>query len=143
MANPNVDHVVSQSTNIFAGGLRVGSVQSLTPNESLTTQLIRELDADVAGEIIEIAIGVPSYTLAMQRLKLYQQTFFAALGYIVANIGEITDPVDVQSAFVSAKTGSVVAKTFVDAVPTSLGEPVAIGGILITSTANFAVRTVV
>ncbi len=86
MANPNVDHIVSQSTNVFAGGLRVGSVQSLTPNESLTFMLIRELDADVAGEIIEIAIGVPSYTLAMSRLKLYQETFFAALGYVIAMI---------------------------------------------------------
>jgi len=118
-------------------------VQTVNPSQNLTNMVIRELDADIAGEIIEIAIGVPAYTLSVSKLKLYQETFFEALGYVVQNIGEITDPLDLQTTFKSAKTGNVVARTFVDATISSLGDGVNIGTILITETANFTVRTVV
>ena len=143
MANPNVRHVVSQSTSVFAGGRKVGSIQSLSPSENLTTALIRELDSDVAGEIIEIAIGVPSFSLGLTKLKLYYESMFAALGYVISNIGDITDPVDIQSAFKSNLSGNVVARTFVDGTMKSLSDPVSIGNILITESANFDVRTIV
>lgn len=143
MANPNMNHIVSQSATFIASGRRVGSVQSVSPSENLTTVLIRELDADIAGEIIEIGIGVPSFSLGLTKFMLYQQTFFAALGYVVRNIGDITDPLDLQVAFRSAKTGNTVAKTFVDGVLKSLASSVNIGTILITENGNFDVRTVV
>lgn len=143
MANPNMNHVVSQSATFISNGRRVGSVQSVSPSENLTTVLIRELDADIAGEIIEIGIGVPSYTLGLAKFMLYQETFFAALGYVVRNIGDITDPMDLQVAFKSGKTGNTVAKTFVGGVLKSLSSSVNIGTILITENGTFDVRTII
>ena len=114
MANPRNRHVVSQSASIFANGRRVGSVQSVNPNESLTSVLVRELDSDVAGEIIEIAIGVPSFTVQLMKFKLFQETFFQALGYVVQNIGDIVSALDIQLTLTSGLTGNVIVKTFVD-----------------------------
>ena len=143
MANPNTKHVVSQSASFIAGGRKVGSVQSVSPSETLTTVLIRELDSDVAGEIIEIGIGVPSFTLTMTKYMLYQELMFKALGYVIKNIGDIADPVDLQVAFKSNLSGNVVAKTFVDGVIKSLSYPVNIGTILVTESGTFDVRTIV
>ena len=143
MANPNTRHVVTQSTKVFAGGNRVGSVQTVTPSQTLTNAVIRELDADVAGEIIEIAIGVPSYTVSVSKFKLFQETFFEALGYVVQNIGQIVDPLDLQTTFTSNATGSIVARTFVDATINNFSDAINIGTVLITETANFTVRDVV
>ena len=143
MANPRNRHVVSQSATVFANGRRIGSIQDVKPNEALSSILVRELDADVAGQVIEIAIGVPTYTVSVTKLKLFQETFFQALGYVVKNIGDIVSPLDLQLTLTSGLTGNVLVKTFVDATIESLGEPVSIGTILVTESASFKVKTII
>lgn len=143
MANPNTRHVVSQSVSVFANGIKVGSAQSLSPSETLTNAIIRELDSDVAGEIIEIAIGVPSFSVSLTRFKTYQTNMYAALGYVIQNIGDITDPLDLQTVFKSARTGNTVVRTFVDATIESMSDAVNIGTVLVTENANFKVRKVI
>lgn len=75
--------------------------------------------------------------------KIYQQSFYQALGYVVQNIGDIVDPVDLQSTFTSSATGNVLVKTFVDSTIESMSEPLNISTILITQTASFKVRTII
>jgi hypothetical protein len=95
MANiPNTAAQVHYSYELRTNGLRIGMVETFTPDQTRTLERLREI-ANNGGVIVEIVPGVSEYTLTLEHVHLYKKSLIKALGYDIVNIQDIKDPIDI------------------------------------------------
>jgi len=95
-AIPSTQAVVSYAYTIKSQGIRIGTLQEFSPDQTRTLERIREI-ANVADDIFEIIPGRTDFTIAVTRFELYTANMIDALGYDISggNISSITDPVQI------------------------------------------------
>ena len=82
---PQTNAEVSYAYVIQVEGVTVGTLQEFSPSQSRTHSYVREILTN-GGEPFEIAPGVPTYTIQMSKVRLYESTFLTQFGITSENI---------------------------------------------------------
>jgi len=82
---PQTKAEVFYSYQILVEGEAVGTLQSFNPSQTRTSDFVREIMTN-GGEIFEIVPGVPTYTIALSKVRLYENTFLRHFGVSSENI---------------------------------------------------------
>lgn len=72
----------------------VGTLREFTPSQTRTHDYVREILTN-GGEIFEIVPGVPSYTVALNKVRLYENTILNHFGVISQNIQNQVRSIDI------------------------------------------------
>lgn len=76
---------VFYSYEIQINNVPVGTVKSFNPKFSRTQEHVREVSTN-GGEIVEIVPGVPTYTITMSKVRLYENTLLEFFGIVSQDI---------------------------------------------------------
>lgn len=91
---PQTRTEVFYSYVILVGGVPIGTLKEFTPSHTRTFEHVREILTN-GGEIFEIAPGVPTYTLTMNKVRLYKNTIMTAFGILEQDIQKQVRALDV------------------------------------------------
>jgi len=76
---------VFYSYEIQINNIPVGTLKSFTPRHTRTHEHVREISTN-GGEIVEIAPGVPTYQLTLNKVRLYEDTLLDFFGIVSQDI---------------------------------------------------------
>ena len=76
---PKTQAEVFYSYQITIDGLTVGTLKEFSPSQTRSHDHVREISTN-GGEIVEIVPGVPTYSLNLSKVRLYENTIFTAFG---------------------------------------------------------------
>jgi len=82
---PQTKSEVFYSYQIMLDGLRIGTLKEFSPSQSRSHDWVREIMTN-GGEIKEIVPGVPTYTIALTKVRLYTSTLLSHFDISSENI---------------------------------------------------------
>jgi len=82
---PNTRAEVFYSYEIQINNIPVGTLKSFNPKQTRSHEIVREISTN-GGEIVEIAPGVPTYTLTLSKVRLYEDTLMDFFGIVSHDI---------------------------------------------------------
>lgn len=147
---PQTRSEVFYSYEIQINGLPIGTLREFTPSQTRSHEYIYEI-ATNGGEPFEIVPGIPTYTIALNKVRLYENTILNHFGIVSQNIQNqvrsidiietVWTPSDIEN---EAATGTPFnaegegargrVMTYEDCWITEWGKTVSSGGILIVET---------
>lgn len=100
--------VTSTNINVYANGMRVGFIQSLTPSESRTITKIQELGTE--GVVQSVPGNTNGGQLAISRFAVYNGNLWNSLG--LTRTGKFVTKNDIQKTPASVMTGGSYGNPF-------------------------------
>ena len=96
MTVPNTQTKVFYSYSVLVNGKEVGSVQSFAPENRKTIERVREVSAAQGTRVKEVVPGIVDVSVTLERLKIYKNDVFTALGADVGNLEDFILPIDIE-----------------------------------------------
>ena len=78
---PKTRSEVFYSYEIQINGLPIGTLKEFTPSQSRTSEYVREIMTN-GGDPFEIVPGVPTYSISMNKVRLYENTILNHFGIV-------------------------------------------------------------
>ena len=91
---PNTKSEVFYSYVIQIDGINVGTLQEFNPSQSRTFDHVREILTN-GGEIKEIVPGVPTYSISLNKVRLYKDNLLDAFGILAQDIQKQVQAIDI------------------------------------------------
>lgn len=91
---PQTRSEVFYSYVIQINGTPVGTLREFTPSQTRTHDYVREILTN-GGEITEIVPGVPTYTITLNKVRLYENTILNHWGVISQDIQKQVRAIDI------------------------------------------------
>ena len=91
---PNSRAEVFYSYEIQINNIPVGTVKSFNPKQTRSHEILREISTN-GGEIVEVVPGVPTYTLTMSKVRLYENTLLDYFGISSHDIQKQVQAIDI------------------------------------------------
>ncbi len=91
---PQTRAEVFYSYVIQMNGIPVGTLREFTPSQTRTHDYVREI-ATNGGEITEIVPGVPTYSITMNKVRLYEKTILSHFDITAQDIQKQVQAVDI------------------------------------------------
>jgi len=91
---PQTRSEVFYSYEIQINGLPIGTLKSFNPTQSRSHEYVREI-ATNGGDPFEIVPGVPTYTITLNKVRLYENTILNHFGIVSQNIQNQVRAIDI------------------------------------------------
>ena len=82
---PQTRAEVFYAYEIQINNVPVGTLKTFTPDQARSSEIVREVNTN-GGEIVEIVPGVPTYTLTLNKVRLYEDTLLDFFGIVSHDI---------------------------------------------------------
>lgn len=136
MGLPPVDGrtVVHYAYDIKVRGKKVGTLQNFSPSSTRALERIREIAySDI--DTLEIAPGRTDHQLTVEKLEFYNKSLVEALGYELANIADLREPITIVETL-HRPDGTKRRISYDNCWINTMGKTVTTGGVTVSENAT-------
>lgn len=138
MPIPNTKAAVFFAYDIMINGNVVGTLTRFSPNASKRVERVREISTRAGGRALEMIPGTTDISIDVEKLRLYKESLFNALGFPIYSIEDLNSPFDITETLTDPE-GIREHTIYHSCLLSSYSRAVSTGNTLIAETATIQV----